>query len=79
MKNACDWAMSGVCLVLGAAIVSLGILLLKNTVVALTRWEGEGIFSLLLLSAIPLLVGIGLLLSTVSCSIKRVRQRPRTP
>jgi len=78
MKNACDWAMSGVCLILGATIASLGMLLLRRTIVAFSRWEGEGIFPLLLLSVIPLVVGIGLLLSTVSCSIKRFRHRQRT-
>ena len=75
MRSAFSWALYCLYAAVGLVMVYFGILFLKNIYACLCLSEGKNAFASLLFGVVLLLVGVGLVSSTVVHSIKKVRVR----
>ena len=71
MKSALSWVLYCVYTAVGLALVYFGLLFLKNIYLCLCLSEGKAAFGSLLFGVILLLVGVGLVASTVALSVKK--------
>ncbi len=75
MKSALSWVVRCVYAAVGLVLVYLGVLFLGNIYICLYLSEGKVAFGSLLLGVILLLVGVGLVSSTVVLSLKKAWAR----
>jgi hypothetical protein len=75
MKSALYWLRFGVYVVVAITMLVFGALLIRHVYVSLCLFRGELAFLSLLLGVILLLVGGGLLFSTLARSIRRAFTR----
>jgi hypothetical protein len=75
MKPTLHWCAFGIRMALGTVMVMAGVLFMRNVIVTLLRAQGEIAFSSLILGVILLLVGGGLLSSSISRYVKKTCTR----
>jgi hypothetical protein len=75
MRSAMRWIVFGVYLALGTLMICFGVIFIRNAYFSLYLSKGEVAFSSLLLGVILLMVGGGLVCSTIARSLKRVWAR----
>jgi hypothetical protein len=71
MRSFLHWFVFGVFVLFGATMVCLGVFFLRNVCVSFSMVRGQVLFSSIVLGVMLLLVGCGILCSTVSRSVKR--------
>ncbi len=76
MKSFLHWLVFGIFVVFGMTMVCLGVLFLRNVCVSFSMVRTQVLFSSMILGVMLLLVGGGILCTTVSRSMKR-RALPR--
>lgn len=76
MKSFLHWLVFGIFVVFGMTMIFLGVLFLKNVCVSFSMVRTQVLFSSMILGVMLLLVGGGILCTTVSRSVKR-RALPR--
>lgn len=76
MKSFLHWLVFGIFVVFGMTMVCLGVLFLRNVCVSFSMVRTQVLFSSVILGIMLLLVGGGILCTTVSRSVKR-RAMPR--
>jgi hypothetical protein len=71
MKSFLHWFVFGIFLVFGLTMVCLGVFFLRNVCVSFSMVRGQVLFSSMVLGVMLLLVGGGILCTTVSRSMKK--------
>jgi hypothetical protein len=75
MKSALYWFMFGVCVTFGAMMIVFGVVFLREAYFSVSLSRGEMAFPTLLLGILLLLVGGGLLSSSIATSFRKVCSR----